>query len=426
MDYVHKKYKNGLNVFMVNLPDAESVLFTIMVKVGSRYETMEVSGISHFLEHLFFKGSTAYPNPTDISGIVDAIGGDFNATTSKELTEYYIKAEKHHFELIFDVLSDMILNPLFNEVEIDKERGVVIEEMHMYQDNPGSQVETNLEKTMWSKSPLGWDILGTKEVIKSITRQQIFDYKEKYYQPSNMVLGISGNFDRKKALEKIQKTWAVLKNKKTPTYKKVVEKQAKPYLHIENRDVQQAHLALGFKSYPHDHKKNVATFLLANILGGSMSSRLFITIREQKGLAYYLSASNSPYFNVGNFTIHAGLKVESTKDALIEILSELRKIRSDRVSEIELRRAKDYVRGKMALAQEDRHRRLDWVMDHFAFSGKIKTLEEFYKKVEAVTAEDIRVVANEIFQNNRMTLALVGPFRNKKEFEKELHLKKNF
>ena len=427
MDHIHKKYKNGLNVFMVNLPDAESVLFTIAVKVGSRYETPKINGISHFLEHLFFKGSTAYPNPTDISEIVDAVGGDFNASTSKELTEYYIKAEKRHFDLIFDVLSDMVLNPLFNEAEIDKERGVVIEEMNMYQDNPASQVETNLEKLMWPKSSLGWEILGTKEVIKNLTRQQIFDYKDKYYQPSNIILGISGNFDRKHALEKIQKTWAVLPNKKTPTYKKIIDGQTKPLLAVDNRpSAQQAHLALGFKSFPHNHSKNAAAFLLANILGGSMSSRLFVAIREQKGLAYYLHASNSPYFNTGNFTIHAGVKIENALEAVKEILGELRKIRSDRVSEIELRRAKDYVRGKLTLAQEDRHRRLDWIMDHFAFSGKIKTMEEFYKKIEAVTAGDIHKVASEIFQNNRMSLALIGPFKNKKEFEKELHLKKNF
>ncbi|MDB4939953.1 MAG: hypothetical protein JWO40_378 [Candidatus Doudnabacteria bacterium] len=426
MDYIHKKYKNGLNAFLVNLPDAESVLFTIMVKVGSRYETIEISGISHFLEHLFFKGSTAYPNPTDISQIVDAIGGDFNASTSKELTEFYIKAEKHHFSLIFDVLSDMIINPLFNEVEIEKEKGVVLEEINLYQDNPGAQVESNLEKTMWPKSPLGWEILGTKETIQKMTRQQIFDYKQTYYQPSNIILGISGNFDVAAAQEKINKTWAVLPNKKTPTFKKVTEKQSGSYIDIEFKQTQQAHLTLGFKSYEHDNKKNVATFLLANILGSGMSSRLFVIIREQKGLAYYISASNSPYFDVGNFTIHAGLKISNTKDALIEILSELRKIKSDRVSEIELRRAKDYVKGKMALAQEERHRKLDWVVDHFAFSGKIKTLEEFYKRLEAVTAEDIRNVANEIFDNDKMTMALIGPFKNLKEFKKELHLKKNF
>ncbi|GAC1412069.1 MAG: pitrilysin family protein [Candidatus Doudnabacteria bacterium] len=426
MDYTHKTYKNGLNVFLVNLPDAQSVLFTIMVKVGSRYETIDVTGISHFLEHLFFKGSTAYPNPTDISQLVDAIGGDFNASTSKEITEYYIKAEKHHFELIFDVLSDMVLNPLFNETEIEKEKGVVLEEINLYQDNPGAQVEANLEKTMWPGSPLGWEILGTKESIKKMTRQEIFAYKEKYYQPSNIVLGISGNFDTDKALDKIKKTWASLPSAKTPVYKPVTEKQNQPYLDIDFKKTQQAHLALGFKSFEHDNKKNVAVFLLSNILGGSMSSRLFVTIREQKGLAYYLSASNSPYFNVGNFTIHAGLQIDKANEALVEILAELRKIKSDRVSEIELRRAKDYVKGKMALAQEETHRRLDWVMDHFAFSGKIKTLEEFYKRLEAVTAEDIQMVANEIFQNNKMSLSIIGPFKNKKEFTKELHLKENF
>lgn len=426
MDYIHKTYKNGLNVFMMPNSQSESVFFNILVRVGSRYETVEVSGVSHFLEHLFFKGSQSYPNPTDISQIIDSIGGDFNAATGKETTEYYIKAEKHHFELIFDVLTDMLLNPLFVDEEIQKEKGVVIEEINQYKDSPGSEVENNLEQTMWPASALGRDILGTKESIRALTRQQIFAYKEKYYQPNNIILGISGNFNPATAEEKIKATWAQLADKKVPRLPVLREKQTRPQLKVEYKKTQQAHLALGFRSFKHDHPKNIAVYLLANILGGSMSSRLFVSIREQKGLAYYIGASNSPYFHTGNFTIHAGLRISDTKAALVEILTELRRIRSDIVSEIELQRAKDYIKGKMALSHENVHRKLDWLVDHYAFSGKIKLIKEFYETLDAVTPKDIQKVATEIFTNERMTLALIGPFKDQKAFEKELHLKEDF
>lgn len=418
--------KNGINVFANYLPDSQSVFFTILVKTGSRYEEENVSGVSHFLEHMFFKGSQNYPDSTSISTIVDSIGGDFNAATSKETTEYYIKAEKKHFELIFDVLTDMIMHPLFVEEEIEKEKGVVVEEINLYQDNPGAQVESNLEKTMWPKSPLGREILGTKESVKSLTRQQIFDYKERYYVSENIILGISGNFDQKILNKKIEETWSRVERKSSSRFKTVKEKQTRPSLDIEYKKTQQAHLALGFKSFGHNHKDNVATFLLGSILGGSMSSRLFITIREQKGLAYYVSASNSTYYQVGNFTIHSGLKIERTKETLSEILYELRKIKSDLVSETELNRAKDYVRGKIALAMEDKHKELDWILERFAFSGKVKHLKEFYEKLDKVKAEDLKRVANEIFKNENMNLALIGPFKNRKEFEKELRIRENF
>lgn len=424
----HKKRQlpNGLNIFTLHVPDSQSVLFTILVKVGSRYENPKISGISHFLEHVFFKGSQNYPEPTSISTLVDSIGGDFNAFTSKEATEYFIKAESKHFATIFDVLSDMVLNPLFKEEEIEKEKGVIIEEINLYQDNPGVQVETELEKEMWPSSQLGCEILGTKETVRNMTRKQIFDYKEKFYVPENILLGISGNFDERILAKKLKETWGRLPKKAAPALKKLTDGQTKPALRIDNKKTQQAHMAIGFKSYPHDHKNNIPAYLLANILGGNMSSRLFVNIREQKGLAYYVNASNSTYFHTGNFTIHAGLQIEKAKEAMIEILAEIRKVKSDLITEQELRRAKDFVRGKIALALEDNHKKLDWVMERFAYTKKEKTLDEFYDILEKTTAKDLNKIANEIFQNKRMNLALIGPFKNKKEFEKEFYLKENY
>lgn len=422
MQLTHKTLKNGLNVLLVNLPDSKSVLFTILVKVGSRYETKEVSGVSHFLEHVFFKGSKKYPKPTDISQIVDAIGGDFNASTSKEVTEYYIKAEKHHFDLIFDVLSDMVLNPLFREEELQKEKGVIVEEINQYEDIPASQVENHLEKVMWPESTLGWEILGTRQSIQKMKRSSVLKYKNTFYQPSNILLGISGNFYTKEALKKIESTWGKLKNKKTPKHRHKETKQRKPNLTVIYKDTQQAHFALGFKSFDHVSKKNPAVMLLANVLGGNMSSRLFVEIREKRGLAYHISAANTPYHDTGNFTIHAGLQVEKTKSALIEILKQLKDVKNTSVSAKELKRAKDFIRGKIALAFENRHRNLDWFMDHFAFTGKVKSIESFLDEMEKVSVKDIQKLSKEIFQEKNMSLAIIGPFKEKHSFEKELKI----
>lgn len=418
MKYTHKKFANGLNLFLVNTPDSQSVLFTIMVKVGSRYESEKVAGISHFLEHIFFKGSVNYPKPSDISEIVDTIGGDFNAYTSKEATEFYIKAEKHHFDLVFKVLSDMLLNPLFNEQEIEKEKGVVIEEINMYKDSPASEAENKLEELMWPGNPLGRDIIGTKTTVQGLKREDILEYREAFYQPSNIILGISGNFNQKNILKQVSSTWGKLKNKRTPSFKPTGSvNQRKPGLHVYHKTTEQAHLALGFHSFGYASKQNPAALLLAIILGGNMSSRLFVAIREQKGLAYYISASQSAYHGAGNFCIQAGLRIDQASKAVQEILHELSAVKSIPVTEIELKKAKDFIKGKMALSFENKHKNIDWLMDSFANYGKTKSVEQFQKDIEKVKAEDILSVAKEIFQNERMNLSVVGPFSNKKSFQ---------
>ncbi len=422
MKYIHKQFENGLTVLLMPSDSAESVFVNVLVKVGSRYEQPEVAGVSHFLEHIFFKGSKKYPQPTDISQAIDAIGGDFNAATSKETTEFYIKAEKHRLDLIFGVLTDMMLNPLFDPAEIEKEKGVVIEEINQYQDSPSDQVESNLEQAMWPGSALGREIIGTKETVTGLSSEKIREYKDIFYQPSNIILGISGNFDANALMQKAEDAWAHLPNKPMPKFEPISIIQQKPQLSIEFKDTQQAHLSLGFLSYEHDYKKNPAALVLACILGGNMSSRLFVKIREQKGLAYYVSASNTPYFNTGNFTIHAGLRINDTENALEEIIKELRLIKSEQVSEQELQRAKDFIKGKTAIAFENIHRQLDWIMNQFAFAENKKTLAEFLEEVEKVSAQDVLGVAGEIFKDNRATLVVIGPFKDQAVFEKLLRI----
>jgi predicted Zn-dependent peptidase len=426
MNYTHKVLDNDLNVFFVHVPEAESVVFTIYAQVGSRYENANNHGIAHYLEHVFFKGSRNYPYPHSLTSLVDSIGGDFNASTSKESTEFYIRASKEHFDLIFDVLTDMLLNPLFKEEELEKEKGVVIEEIKMYEDKPGHQAARILENLMWPDSFLGRNIVGSEESIRAMNRKKVFEFRDKFYQPKNMVLGVGGSFDQQLALKKIKSTWANLENKKVGTFKPVSNKQSSPNLQLEYKKTNQAHLALGFKSFEHDSKKNPAAYLLAGILGGSMSSRLFLNIREQKGWAYYISASNNPYYNTGNFIINAGIKIANCKEAVTEILSELRKIKSEIIIDTELKKAKDYVKGRVALGLEDNHQKLDWILDSFCYHKRVLTAQDFFKEIDEVTSQDLHDVANEIFTNERMSLAIVGPFKNKKEFTKELVIKENF
>lgn len=418
--------KNGLNVLMLHVPSVESVTFTVFAKVGSRYESEQDAGLSHFLEHMLFKGTQNFPSAAQVATPIDAIGGDFNAFTTKEHTQYYIQAEHHHFDLAFDLLTDMALRPLLKEEEIEKEKGVVIEEINMYDDNPSSVAESALDSLIWPNSALGKDVLGTKQTVSSFTRGQVFKFKESHYQPSNMILGISGNFDEKKVLEKINSTWGMLKNSAAPKLQKVVDRQAHPRFKCIDRKIQQANMALGFKSFPHEHPMNYSMYLLAIMLGGNMSSRLFTSIREERGLAYTVSSWNVPYFYTGSFNIFAGIKIDSAVEALIQILVELRKIKSDLVSEMELRRAKDFFKGKVALSHENTHRRLDWALDAFADSGEVKTISEVLKKIESVTPVDIQKAANAIFQDDHMSLAVVGPFGEGQAFESELHFKENY
>ena len=426
MNYTHKTLKNGLNIFLLNIPDADSVVFSVLIKVGSRYENEPVAGVAHFLEHVFFKGSRNYPTPTSMSMAIDGVGGDFNAATGKESTEFYIRAEKHNIDLVFDTLTDMIQNPLFNPEEIEKEKGVVLEEINLYQDNPGSQVESNLEDVVWPSSALGRDILGFKKTVTGLTREDIFAFKEAYYQPSNMILGMSGAFDEQAILEKIEQFWGNIKNKKVGNLHKQKFVQNKPQIRIENKPTQQAHLALGFKSYGYGHKYNTAVLLLSSILGGSASSRLVVTIREQQGLAYYIRASNSQYADTGIFTIHAGLKIENTVSALGAILGEIRRIKSDHVTPAELQRSKDYIKGRVALSLENNHDKLGWIIERFAFHKKVETTQELFERLDRVTAADLSKVANDMFINERMSLAVIGPFKDSKEFSKQLFLKENY
>jgi predicted Zn-dependent peptidase len=420
--YTKKIFKNGLTLLTVPVPTAQSITMSVFVKAGSRYETPALNGISHFLEHLHFKGTKKYPTAKKLSEVVDAIGGEFNANTGKEHTQYYIRAASSHLPLIVDVLTDLIQNPLFDSAEIEREKGVIIEEINMYKDNPQIHVESLFEETMWPKTALGRDIAGQAEVIRSIQRADVINYRKLWYQPANTIIAIAGKFDTKQLEDLIEKSWSKISGPKVGTYTPCVVKQTSPKLAVQNKQTEQAHMMVGFTGFDYNHKQNPEMQLLSTILGGGMSSRLFIQIRERRGLAYYVGASVSNYLDAGNFYVRAGLKVASAPEALEVILSELVKISHQGVKAQELTKAKEYVKGKTVLAMEDSHGKLDWYLTHVAFMNQIETPEEAFAKLDRVTPDQIQDLAGKIFKQSSLTAAVIGPFPDKSIFEKKLKL----
>lgn len=420
--YHKRTLPNGLTVLTVPIETASSVTMSIFVKAGSRYEAANLNGISHFLEHLHFKGSKKFPTAKKLSETVDSIGGEFNANTGKEHTQYFIRAAAEHLPLVFDVLTDMLQNPVFDEKEIEREKGVIIEEINMYKDTPQMHVESLFEQTMWPQTALGRDIAGKAEVIRTISRKDTLAYREKFYTPNNMIIAVAGKFDPKRFEGLIKNFWTKASGKTTAKFKSVVERQNQPQLIVENKATEQAHMIVGFKGYAYKHKHNHALRILSAVLGGGMSSRLFIKIRERMGLAYYVNTNFNNYLDTGNFIVQAGLRLESAAKALDMILEELRKVKNFRLKISELKKAKEYIKGKIAIAMEDPHDKLEWYLGQEAFIGKIKTIKQTFEELDKVTLEQVSRVARDIIKNERLVMALIGPFKDRSVFEKRLKL----
>ncbi len=422
MKFTKKILKNGLTVIEVPSSDAESVVVDFFVKTGSRSETSKENGISHFLEHFLFKGTKKYPTALAISSLIDSIGGEMNANTGKEHTQYYIKAASKHLPLIFEVLTDMVQNPLLDSAELEREKGVIVEEINMYKDTPMYEIENILESSMWPKDTLGRDIAGTKETVTKFTREMFLDYINRHYQTPNMILGVSGKYSQKTLNDLITKHWIKYPRKRYFGWEKVTDKQGSYRLKVQYKETEQAHLVFGFKGFAYGDKRNSAQSVLSAILGGGMSSRLFTEVREKRGLAYYVRASGGAYQDTGVFNVGAGVQIIKIEEAIEVILKELARIKTEKVELAELTKAKDYIKGRSILALEDNQVRLDWFLEACAFKPKILIPEEVFKKIDAVTAEDIQKVAKDLFQKNKMTLAIIGPYKGEDKFKKLLNV----
>lgn len=417
---MHKKIvrSDGSVVILVPRHESQSVTWEIMFKVGSRQEQRSINGVSHFIEHLMFKGTKKRPNTQVLSRELDSVGAEYNAFTSKDHTGYYIQTDARSMQLGVDMLSDMLHNSLFEKKEMERERSVIVEELNMYRDNPMMRIDEIFEETMFKGSSLGWDIGGPREVIKSVPHEKLIRFKDKFYYPGNMVIGLAGGFKEDKALKLIDRYFPVKSKQKKATIQRLRLHQDKPRLTIEHKKTDQVQLMLGFPGFSRTHKDADALMLLSVIMGGTMSSRLFINIRERKGLAYVVRSTSEAYEDVGYFAVHAGLDKARIDEALVAIKDELVKVAKKGVTTEEFKRAKDNIRGRLTLKFEKPSNYLSYLMSQELLTNKMLTLEEQLDKIEKVKRTDINRVAASIIRWKKANLALIGPFADKKRFLK--------
>lgn len=419
--YQKFKLKNGLKLILAPLKETKAMTILVLLPAGSRYERKEINGVSHFIEHMAFKGTKKRPSSLDITKELDSVGAEYNAFTTKDRTGYYIKTSADKIELAFDILSDILFYSLIDSRELEKERGVILEEINMYQDNPLLYIEHLFEGLVFGSHPLGWMISGNSSVIKKITREQIFNFKDNFYQPSNLVLTVAGKFEKQKVKQLIEKYFNLPKSKKIKGgFKKFKLIQKRPQLNLHFKETEQAHLCLGFPAYSFFDKREYALGLLSIILGGNMSSRLFIEIREKQGLAYFIQSTSSAYHDSGVLVVQAGLDKKRIDLAIRLILQELKKIRKEGVREKELKSAREFLKGRLILELEDSESVAHWYGRQQLLQNQILTPQQKLKKFFAVTTKDIQKVAWDIIKPEKLNLALIGPFKEKKEFLKLL------
>jgi len=411
---------NGLRVHLAPSAGTGAVTFLVLTKVGSRYEYSEINGASHFIEHLMFKGTKRHPSTAQITRLLDAVGAEYNAYTGKDLTGYHITIAAEHLPMAVDLLHDMLFHSTYKKEEVDRERGVIIEEINMYRDNPMMHVEELLEQAMFPGNTLGWDIAGSAETMRSMTREAVVAYRDAHYIPSRMVVSVAGKVPDN-ALGLIKKTFGKVRPAAREP-ESFVAFDPNPFkqipVHVQNKDTKQIQVAMGFYSYGLDDERNPAVSLLGTILGGTMSSRLFISVRERKGLCYFVRASNSPYEETGAFAIQSGLERARVPLAIKTIRDEIRKIKKTGVTARELREARDNIRGRLLLRLEDSSERAEWYGKQELFLGRVKSFEERMKAFAKVTPKEVQRVANEILDEKRMALGAVGPFKDGKAFLK--------
>lgn len=401
---------SGLRVITVPMDSTKTVTVLVLVATGSRYETKDINGISHFLEHMMFKGTTKRPGSLDISHELDSIGAEYNAFTSKECTGYYVKCAAAKIDTALDVISDIFQNSKFDAKEIDKERGPIKEEINMYVDHPPRHVSEIYDELVYGDGPLGWNVAGTKDIIDRLTRDDFVKYFSTHYFAQNTIIAVAGNISPRETKEKVKKFFNNIRQNKRLEPMIVMESQNSPAARIEYKKTDQSHVNIGFRAYSRFHPKFEAISVLGAILGGGMSSRLFVEIREKRGLAYRISTGVNAYNETGDFTTHAGLNNDQLIEGLKVILDEHKKLTKERVTEKELKRVKDQVSGLMVIGLEPSDAVASFYAEQELLEHKIETPEQRLAKITAVTADDIMEVAKDIFRPERLNLALIGPF----------------
>ncbi|HOW87546.1 MAG TPA: pitrilysin family protein [Candidatus Omnitrophota bacterium] len=412
MVYHFTTLENGVRVLTVPMPNRDSAAVAVWVKTGGRYEPKRISGVSHFLEHMLFKG-TPTRNTRQIKESIEGVGGILNAFTGEEVTCYFAKLLKEHYPRALEVLSDMVLNATIPADELAKERPVILEEIKMYRDLPSHHVHDLMGELLWPEQPLGRTLSGPPETIAKMTRSDILNYKRDYYHNANILIAVSGDVEHSELLGRVGSIYGISSKKKPSSFVPANSRQTKPRTYFFEKKTEQTHLVIGLHALPRMHPDRYKLGLLHVMLGANMSSRLFEELREKRGLAYEIKSSISAYHDAGAFTVSAGVETKKTARAVEVILKELGKVRKSVVKEGELRRAKDYFKSQVALGVEDTLDHLLWAGEKALCSGELPDKEDIYQKIEEVSAEDIRELARRIFRTGNLNLSLIGPVPDK-------------
>lgn len=405
--YTLDTLKSGLRVLTAPVDGTESVTVLVFCGAGSRYEANNERGISHFLEHMFFKGGKKYVNTQQVSAAIEGVGGDFNAFTGKEYAGYYVKVAHPQTELACDVLSDMLLHASFPQEEIDKERGVIIEEKRMYEDTPMYRAGWDFEEMMLGDCPLGWDTIGTEEVINAVKQADFQRHKDELYTADNTVITFSGHITRDQAMAFAEQYFGTLSGTKSRTYSpfgKFHEKR----VWMRHKETEQAHLVLGLPGVPSQHPDHFAQKLLGIILGGNMSSRMFLRIREARGMCYYISTDVDSYMDAGIISTRAGIDQSRVGEAVKAIRHEYEVCAKDGVEQDELQRAKDYLKGRITLSLEDSEERANFLGKQALMYPHIRDTQEYFACIDAVTKEHVDGVASRLLRTEELRLVVLG------------------
>ncbi len=414
--------ENGLRIITAPQPDNPAVTVLVLVEAGSEYETKEINGLSHFLEHLCFKGTQKRPKAIDIAGELDGIGALYNAFTSQEFTGYFAKAGAKHFDKILDVVSDIYLNSVFDPTEIDKERGVIIEEINMYEDLPMARVHYLFLELLYGDQPAGWNIVGEKETIRTLTREDFIAYREKHYLVGNTIVVVAGEIDEERAIAKISEAFMGMTAGDKSKKLKPKEEQKAPELLVKYKESDQTHLILGVRGYDVFDKRRFTADVIADILGGGMSSRLFQKIREEMGAAYYIGASSELFLDHGYLRASAGVDCQRLPEVVKAIVAEFKRLRDEPISPAELQKVKDHLIGGLMLGLETSDDLARFYGGQEVVEKKIMTPVEIVEQIQAVTAERIQEVAKDLFKNEGLNLAVIGPLKNSDELQSVLQI----
>lgn len=406
------------------MPSFESATVMVMVGAGSRYENKATNGISHFLEHMAFKGTAKRPSALDISSLIDGMGGEFNAFTGKETTGYYIKSSKNNIKISLDLLADMLQNSKFDPKEIDKERGVIIEEINLYEDTPARKIGDIYEYLLYGDTPMGWDIAGERDNIMKISRNDFLNYLANLYSANNITVVVAGGIDEEETSKLIEDYFGTMKKFKTIDYPKVSEKQKTPAILIKEKKTEQVHISLGVRTVQAESEYRYPLSLLSAILGGGMSSRLFHEIREKRGLAYYVRSSSDHYQDCGNLATLAGVDPKRVAEAVEVIMAEYQKLKDGtaHISTEELSKAKEFLKGHLVLDLEDSRSVASFYAHQELLEKHIDNPKDILAKIDKVTVEEIEEVGKNYFTDRGLNLAVIGNFSDGHGLEKLLKL----